>query len=299
MTELHGILPALVTPFDDEGAFYAPAFERLLERVYAAGAHGVYVCGQTGEGLLQSVTQRKRAAEVALRYSPRGKQVIIHTGAHSTADAVELTRHASTSGAAAVSSLPPTGPYSFADVYGYYQAIASVSDVPVLVYYFPEVSGAVSSPEQIEDLCGIQNVAGLKFTDFDLFTLSRLTRSGRIVFNGRDEVFAAGMLMGAHGGIGTFYNLVPELFVQVYEAGSSGRWAEARLAQDRINDLIAILIRYPLFPAVKTVLRWSGLDCGGCLGPRRLLTSEQHDALRHDLTEAGFQALIAATEHVR
>ena len=288
MSPFHGILPAVVTPFDDGERFDAAAFERLLERLYAQGVHGVYACGSTGEGLLQSVGQRKQIAELAVRCSPKGKQVILHVGANNTRDAVELTRHAARIGVHAVSSLPPAGGYSFAEIRAYYQAIAAVSDVPVLVYYFPEICPTVSSTEEILELCQIPNVVGLKFTDFDLYKMSILRRHGHVVFNGRDEVLVAGRLMGANGGIGSFYNLVPELFLQVYELTESRRWNEARAIQDRINELIEIVLRFPSIPAIKTMLAWSGLDCGQCLKPRRALTLDEESQLRALLFQSSF-----------
>ena len=211
MSSIKGIMPALVTPFDESGAFAEAAFERLMERVYGAEIDGVYVCGSTGEGLLQSVEQRKRVAEAAVRLSPKGKQVIVHTGAYRTADAVELTRHASACGATAVSSLPPIGIYSFEEIRAYYATLASASDLPFLVYYFPVVAPAIAGAAQVIELCGLKNVIGLKFTDHDFYKLSLIRNTGAVVFNGYDEVLAAGLLMGACGGIGTFYNLVPEI----------------------------------------------------------------------------------------
>ena len=288
MSSFYGILPAVVTPFDDRERFAPGVFERLLERLYARGVHGVYVCGSTGEGLLQSVAQRKQIAEAAVRCSPKGKQVILHVGSNNTEDAVELTRHAASIGVHAVSSLPPAGGYSFAEIRTYYQAIAEVSEVPVLVYYFPDICPTVSSIEQILELCEIANVSGLKFTDFDLYTLSILRRHGHVVFNGRDEVLVAGRLMGANGGIGSFYNLVPELFLQIYELTESGRWKEARAIQDKINELIEIVLRFPAVPAIKTMLGWSGLDCGQCLKPRRALTVNEESQLRALLSQSSF-----------
>lgn len=285
---LSGILPAIVTPFTAEGAFHPAAMEKLLDRLYAAGVHGVYVLGQTGEGILTPPPVRKQVAEFVLRNSPKDRCVIIHTGAPRTADAVELTRHASSAGAHAVSSLPPAGNYTFAEVRAYYEAVAGVSACPVLVYYFPEVSASIASADQILDLCSIPNVVGLKFTDFDLFKLSRIALSGLTIFNGRDEVLAAGMLMGAHGGIGTFYNLLPHEFVEVYGHARAGRWAEARRVQDRINELIALTLRFPPFPAVKKMLEWSGIECGRCIAPRRALTPAEEAALRDALAAANF-----------
>jgi len=292
-TEIQGILPALVTPFDNDGCFSAPAFERLLQRIYEAGVDGVYVCGSTGEGLLQSVDQRKRVTEVAVRCSPRGKQVIVHTGAHRMCEAIELTRHAAKAEATAVSSLPPPGAWPFDEIRSYYRALCTAADIPFLVYYFPAVSPAITTTGQILDLCSLPNVIGLKFTDHNLYKMSLIRNTGAVVFNGYDEVLVAGLLMGASGGIGTFYNLVPELFVQVHRLARQGCWNEARAVQARINELIELTLRYPCFPAVKALLRWSGIDCGPCLEPRRPLTNEEEHGLRDALLASSFAHLAA------
>jgi N-acetylneuraminate lyase len=291
VSPLGGILPALVTPFDEQGRFCEPAFEQLLERVYQADVDGVYVCGSTGEGLLQPVEQRKRVAEAAIRCSPPAKHVIVHTGAHRTSDAVELTRHAAKAGAAAVSSLPPAGAYSFEEIREYYRTLATASDVPFLVYHFPGASPVVLGVNQILELCALPKVAGLKFTDYDLYKLSRVRNSGAVVFNGYDEVLAAGLLMGADGGIGSFYNLVPGLFVEVHRQSLAGHWEKARAAQASINELIELVVRYPCFPAIKTILRWGGIDCGRCLEPRRALTPTEERELRAALESSTFAAL--------
>jgi len=104
--------------------------------------------------------------------------VIVHVGSHRTADPVELARHASRIGATAVSALPPLGGYGFAEIRAYYQAIAEVSDVPVLVYFFPVLYPGVETADQALELCGVPNVAGLKYTDFDLYRLNLLKRRG-------------------------------------------------------------------------------------------------------------------------
>jgi len=291
-SNFHGIFPAVVTPFDEHENFAPAAFQRLLERLYAAGIDGLYVNGQTGEGLLQPVEQRKRVAEVALRSTPKGKSVIVHVGACRTADAVELARHAAAIGVHAISSLPPLGPYSFAEVRAYYQAIAAVSDLPILVYYFPEICPAIHGARQMLELLEIPNVIGLKFSDFDLYTLSLLKKRNCVIFNGRDEVLTAGLLMGADGGIGSFYNLVPQLFVEVFQLTRQNQWNAARQVQLRINELVEIGLRFPLFPAIKTILRWQGLDCGQTLAPRRALTDEEGRCLRELLRASSFAFLV-------
>lgn len=289
MTTLAGILPAVVTPFDADNIFNARSFEKLLQHVYAADVHGVYLCGSTGEGMLQPVAQRKQVAEVALRNSPPGKIVAVHVGANTTAEAIELARHAARIGAHAVSSLPPlVGGYSFAEIKTYYEQLAAASELPLLLYFFPEVSPAIKTADQVLELAGIENVAGLKFTDYDLYTMLRLKQQGATIFYGRDEMLSAGLLLGADGGIGSFYNVIPGAFMQMWQLAQEGCWDETQALQARINEFITITLRYPLFPALKTILGWAGIDCGPCLAPRRRsLSAEESARLRDELTRAG------------
>ena len=286
---LRGVIPAILTPLDQEERFASKPMEQLLERLYSAGSDGMYVCGQTGEGLFLPAEDRKQAAEVAVRNSPLGKHVIVHVGASRTAEAVELARHAAQIGAHAISSLPPSAAFSFPEVRAYYEAIAAAAGIPVLVYYFPEFSRSVATLDEIYSLCSIPNVVGLKFTDFDFYRLSLISRAGHVIFSGRDEAFAAGVLMGATGGIGSFYNIVPELFVEVWQAGCAGDYKRARAVQDRINDLIRAVLQFPMMPALKTILTWSGIDCGPAVAPRRRLTREEEHKLREALTGAGYK----------
>lgn len=287
-----GILPAVVTPLDGAGRFQEGPFERLLGRLYGAGVHGVYVCGTTGEGVLQSSEQRKRVAEAAVASSPPGKRVIVHVGARSTAEAVALAEHAAAAGADAVSSLPPLGNYSFAEVHAYYERLAQASGVPLLLYFFPAASPAVTSLDELLALCALPNVAGLKFTDFDLYKLATLHAEGYAVLNGKDEVLAAGLLMGADGGIGSFYNLVPAWFVRLYDLARAGAWEEARAVQRDINRLIRLTLRFPALAAHKAMLAWSGIDCGACLLPHRPLSKEEEGELKAELERTGLAEAV-------
>ena len=105
----------------------------------------------------------------------------------------------------------------------------------------------------------------------------------QIVFNGRDEVLSAGLLMGAGGGIGSIYNIKPAWFVELYRHARASRWAEARQVQDRINDLIRILLEFPFMSALKQVMTWEGIDCGLALRPRRPISLQQRSDLKNAL----------------
>jgi N-acetylneuraminate lyase len=290
MQAIHGVIPALITPLHPDGSLNEDTLAQLISRLYLAGCHGLYVAGSTGEGLLLSLPLRKQLAEAVMRLSPPGKATIIHVGTLNTPDAIRLAKHAAALGATAISSLPPAGPYGFAELRGYYQSLAAESPLPLLIYFFPELAPAIRGYAQLAELCSLPNVIGLKFTDFDFYTLARVKKLGSLVFNGRDEALACGMLMGADGGIGSFYNIAPELFVSLYAAARSGDWTEVQKQQARINELIAIVLAYPLFPALKQILAWQGLDCGVCVAPRLPLTDSQQRQLRIELENAGFLA---------
>jgi N-acetylneuraminate lyase len=284
---VEGILPALMTPITAAGQVDTAAIETLIGRLYAAGVHGLYVCGQTGEGLQQSVAMRKTALEAALAASPRDKHVIAHVGAAHLGDAIELARHAARHGARAVSSLPPAGGFSYEEIRGYYTHLAEASEIPLVLYFYPEVAPGLRAAQVVE-LCSVPNVAGVKFTSFELNRIAEMNRSDTFVLNGRDEVLAAGLLMGACGGIGSFYNLAPALCVRIWDAAQRGDWPEARASQDRLNTLISTVLRFPMIPAIKKLLEWSGVPCGAVLPPRSSLTAGEEIALREAITAAGF-----------
>src|SRR5262245_41398309 len=172
---LGGILPAVVTPFDANGRFAAKPFEQLLSRVYAAGVHGIYISGTTGEGPLQSVAERKAVIDAAVANSPAGKQVMVHVGASSPRDALELAAYAAGAGAHSISSLPPLGgSFNFEEIRDYYRRLGAESALPLVVYFFPQVAPALSTRAQLMEICALPNVAGFKFTNFDLFTLAQV-----------------------------------------------------------------------------------------------------------------------------
>ncbi len=294
MNNFAGILPALLTPLNEAGDLNTQTLERLLARLYDSHVQGVYLCGSTGEGMLQSAAQRKRITEIAVKKSPPEKQIIVHVGANTTAETIDLARHAAQVGAHAISSLPPlTRAYSFAEIKTFYAELAAASELPLLLYYFPEVSPAITSAEQILELCALPNVIGLKFTSYDLYTMLRLKQAGATVFYGRDEMLTAGLLFGADGGIGSFYNVIPQLFMSVWYETRKNHHDVARHVQERINEFITITLRYPLFPALKTILSWTGIDCGPCVAPRRArLTETEAHQLREELQCAELYDLL-------
>jgi N-acetylneuraminate lyase len=290
---LTGILPAVVTPFDERGRFAEAPVERLLHFVYEAGVHGVYVCGQTGEGLLQRVESRRRATELAVRHSPKGKTVVVHVGAHRLDDAVELAAHARRAGAHAISSLPPAGTYSFAECRRTTRRwppprtsrSSSITSARSTLRSAPPIRSSSSAPSPTSWASSSRTTI--------LYKLLTIKRRGATVFNGRDEVLV-GLLMGADGGMGTFYNLVPQWFVELYGLAKAGDWNAAQRVQTRINDLIRVGLSLSRVPRGQADSRVDGLESGRCVAPRRSLTEAEELQLRTHLDEKG---LLEALRH--
>jgi N-acetylneuraminate lyase len=286
---LRGIYPAIVTPLTGDGELATDVLERLLARLLAAGVDGVYAAGSTGEGMRMSLGAREALVDCLMSHLPRGKKLLVHVGAARVEDAIRLAVHAAKAGAHAVSSLPPQG--EFSAVRDYYTRLAEQSPLPLIVYYFPEACpGAFQKPEELEEICALPKVSGLKFTDYNLFLLERLTALGKVVYNGRDEVLAAGLLMGAQGGIGSTYNLAPELYVALYRHTLQGEWEQARQLQRTLNQLIAALIKYPFLPALKAALSCAGFECGPTLNGQRFESVAQQQQFLSELAQVMPQA---------
>jgi len=281
-----GVYPAAVSPRDAAGAFSVSAFEKLIDRLYVAGVHGLYVCGNTGEGYLMSAAERKLAAEVAVKASAGRGKVVVHVGAPAERDAVELAEHAARAGADGISSLPPyVQRYRFADILGYYAHLAQAGGIPLFVYYIPVVTHQDFTLEEVDRLLSIEGVWGLKFTNHNLYLMEGILNGPRKphVFNGHDEVMLAGLVMGAQGGIGTFYNVMPGHFVGIYEAVERRDLATGKTLQAEVNRIIRVVQNYGGHTGTREILRMQGIECGDPMLPTRPFSEEEQIRFRQEI----------------
>lgn len=283
------ILPALVTPLLPDGSLDVASAERLIDHLYSRGVGGLYVTGSTGEGIYLDPAIRRKITEIAIARSRGRGNVIVHVGAIQASLAFELAQHAADSGADAVSSIPPfAGGYSWDEVHCFYSELARRSPLPVIAYYIPGLTGKAHSIDDLASLLKLPNIAGFKSTDANLYNMQRLAaRFGpdQIMYNGPDEMLALGLQFGAHGGIGTTYNFMPDLILQVYHHCRQGEFASAVAAQRQANDIIEPLLLFQGLAASKQILVWQGLiDHATCAAPRASLTDAQQRQLRERLS---------------
>ncbi|RAU91932.1 N-acetylneuraminate lyase [Paenibacillus sp. YN15] len=279
LERLQGIIPAMITPYDKSGAIDQQATRRLVRHLLQKRVSGFYLSGSTGEGFLQTADERELFLEVVLDEVRGAVPVIAHVGAMDTASCIRLSKHAARVGADAVSSVAPFyykhGPEQ---IRGHYLDIAMAADVPLIIYHFPAMTGVQSTVRFYEELSREDNVIGVKFTSMDTFQLQQLIDAcgpDFRVFNGPDECLLAGLAVGCCGAIGSTYNIMPELFVELYRSFQAGDLTKARALQTQANRVIAELLQYDFIAFEREVLRLQGIDTGLPRKPIQQLTEEQ------------------------
>ena len=292
MRELEGIYPAIVTTFDGSGAFDPRRMRAVVRHQLDAGVHGFYVCGGTGEGMLLRVDERRAVLETVLDEVRGRAGVIAHVGAFQTPDTLALARHAGEAGADAIAALPPAYFYKpdGPALVSYYQAVAESSDLPLLIYNIPARTGIAMTQDLFEQLLKVENIVGMKDSSGDLYSMG-LFLAGEtkpLIFNGEDSVQLAALMAGARGGIGASYNMMPGLFVKLWDAVQDKDMDTAAQTQARANELMNAMDVVDLFAGLKQTLAWMGLECGVPRSPLRGLTEQETGKLRHELDKVGF-----------
>ncbi len=293
MDNLRGIFPATVSTFDMDGRFDPVSMRRIVRHQIDAGVDGLYVCGGTGEGLLMNFKERQDLLETVLDETRGDVTVIAHVGAFQIPETIALARHASGIGVDAISALPPSYFYKPDEIsqINYYKSIAQVSEVPLLIYNIPQRTGIAMTEVLYEELIQVDNIIGMKDSSGDIYTLGHLAGKWKesVIFEGEDGLLLPGLIAGAIGGIGASYNLMPDLFVQLWEAYQGKNIDKAAGIQARVNEIIqALLISPDLIGGIKQVLAWMDLECGPPRSPNRTLSSEESAKLRQAFDSIDF-----------
>lgn len=275
---LGGVFSALVTPFHADGSLNLGMLAPLAEFELAQGLHGFYVGGSTGEAFLQTPAERQMVLAAFARAVNGRAKLIAHVGAIATDEAIGLAHAAADAGYDAVSAIPPFYyDFSVAEVLAHYRALADATPLPLIVYNFPAKSARPLSTADLLALLAHPKIIGVKHTSQNLYQLERLKTAApdAVIYNGFDEMFAGGVAMGADGGIGTTFNVMGRLFVDMLAALRRGDMAGAQALQTHANAVIDVLIEVGVFPGTKAILKILGLDCGPCRRPFSLLSEVQ------------------------
>ena len=217
MEKFKGIFTALLTPFDKNYKVNEKELEKLVKFNIEKGVTGFYVGGSTAEAFLLSTDERKQIMDVVKSVAPN-HTLIAHIGSINEIEARELGKHAQKLSYDLVSSVAPFYyKFSFNEIKNYYFRLAEASQLPMLVYHFPAFSGVNMGVSEMSEFLSDDRFIGIKYTSNDFFTLEQCKTNfpDKIVYNGFDEMFLAGLSMGADGGIGSTYNFMADKFVQI------------------------------------------------------------------------------------
>jgi 4-hydroxy-tetrahydrodipicolinate synthase len=285
----HGVLPALVTPFtDDGGAIATDALGATVERLVGAGVGGLVPGGSTGEFTTLTNAERRQLVEATVEAAAGRVPVVAGTGALSTRETVELSVHAERAGAAAVMIVPPFyDALSWRELRAHYTAVADAIGIPIMYYNLPSASGVTLTAEELAEL----PITCLKDTGGDAVAATELIQGdGPTLLNGWDTLTFAALAAGVRAVVWGTASIVPEPCVELHRLLIDDLdLREARELWARLWPLCRFLEGQSYPAAVKAACRL----VGDTTGPVRAPLLELDDAATTELAALLEQATLA------
>ena len=269
-----GIFPAFYACYEDDGSVSPARTRALAKYLLDKGVKGLYVGGSSGECIYQSVAERKVILENVMAEVGGKMTIIAHVACNNTADSQELARHAESLGVDAIASIPPIyfhlPPYGIADYWNDISAAAPNTDF--IIYNIPQLAGVSLTIPLLQEMKKNPRVIGVKNSSMPTQDIQMWKDEGGpdfVVMNGPDEQFISGLAMGATGGIGGTYAVMPELYLKVMSLYQAG---EMKLAAEIQNEICRIIYKMcsahgNLYAVMKAVLKKHGMDVGSVRKP--------------------------------
>jgi 4-hydroxy-tetrahydrodipicolinate synthase len=287
----YGVLPALITPFTDDGAAIdTESLAAIVERLIGAGAGGLVPGGSTGEFTTLSHSERRQLIEVTVEAAAGRVPVVAGTGALSTRETVELSVHAERAGAAAVMVVPPFyDPLSWRELLAHYTAVADAIAIPIMYYNLPGATGVRLTAAQLREL----PVSCLKDTGGDATAATELIQTdGPTLLNGWDTLTFAALAAGVEAVVWGTASILPEQCVELHRLLIEELdLAAARELWARLWPLCQFLEGQSYSAAVKAACRL----VGDATGPVRAPLQELDDAATSELSALLHRATMAPT----
>lgn len=275
-----GVIPAFYACYDKEGNISPEGVQALAKYFVAKGVKGVYVGGSSGECIYQSVEDRKITLENVMKAAEGKLTVIAHVACNNTKDSVELAKHAESLGVDAIAAIPPIyfhlPEYAIAKYWNDISAAAPNTDF--VIYNIPQLAGVALTMSLFAEMRKNPRVIGVKNSSMpvqDIQMFKQAAGEGYIIFNGPDEQFMSGRVIGAEGAIGGTYGVMPELFLKLDECVKAGDMDRAREIQYAVDAVIYKMCSAHgnMYGVIKAILKKNeGLELGGVREPLPSLT---------------------------
>ena len=285
MPPFQGSITALITPFKG-GDVDAAAFRRLVEWQIGQGTHGLVPCGTTGESPTLDHDEHKRVVELCIETAAGRVPVIAGTGSNSTAEAIELTRHAQTAGAdAALVVTPYYNKPTQEGLYLHFKAVADSADIPIVIYNIPGRSVVDMSVATMARLFKLKNIVGVKDATANMARVSQQRAElGKdfIQLSGEDATALGFMAHGGQGCISVTANVAPALCAEFQLACLAGNFRLALQLQDRLMPLHDALF----VESNPTPVKYAASRLGLCSADTRLPLAPLAPASRKKVDDA-------------
>lgn len=243
---LRGVVPAIITPFTDDGTIDHAMLERQVGYLSDAGVHGIFACGGTGEGAYLTTSERLEILRTIRSALAADKFICAAVLAPGTQDVLEQMRAISASGA---DYMVAAAPFYYAmrqgDLIDHFQRVAAEAPVPLIAYNIPSATHNPLSVQTMLEIATIPNIVGMKDSSGDFVGLTRALLSSPPVdfrwFVGEDYLCGPALLCGADGVVSGLANARVEPFIDLYAAHERGDRVGVLDAQARINRLYEII----------------------------------------------------------
>jgi 2-dehydro-3-deoxy-D-pentonate aldolase len=292
-----GLMPAMVTPFDERGEVDLVATEAVIERFIEAGVDGISPLGSTGEFSHLTGEERKRFAKEVVRIVAGRVPLVVGVGAAGTKEMVELARHAESAGADAVLVVSPFyWKIGEEALFKHFATVAESVGIPVVIYNLPMLTGIDLSPSLIARIAAeCPNVSGLKDTVTEyLHTVGALREVKRVrpdfsVLSGWEDLILPSLLAGADGSICAFANVAPELLVELVRSARVGDLGRAAELHRQVLTLVTLgAYSDPPMSAIKLAMNRLGVPISPAVrGPALPVPEEAHGKVEGVLREVG------------
>jgi dihydrodipicolinate synthase/N-acetylneuraminate lyase len=295
---IHGIIPPMVTPLLDRDSLDVAGLEKLIEHILAGGVHGLFILGTTGEA--PSLSQRLRR-ELIERVCEQVKgRVSVLVGITDTCfvESVNIACKAKDAGAQAVVLAPPYYfPAGQGELLEYLEHLMPELPLPLVLYNMPSYTKLVFEPKTVKAAAAISGIVGIKESSGDMVYFNKLLsllkkRPDFSLLMGHEELLAEAVLEGAHGGVCGGANLVPQLYVDLYNAAYSKDLPTVESLQKKVMRISKAI--YGVGKYESSYLK--GLKCAlSCMGicsdflaePFHRFRSVERKVIRRHLEELG------------
>jgi 4-hydroxy-tetrahydrodipicolinate synthase len=288
---LNGSIVAIATPMFEDGSLDFERFKALIDFQVNAGTSAIVAVGTTGESPTVDVEEHVKIIRTAVEHAAGRIPVIAGTGANSTREAIELSRHAKEVGAKlSLSVVPYYNKPTQEGLYRHFKAIAEGVDLPQILYNVPGRTVADMNNDTVLRLAQVPNIVGIKEATGNMERAADLVRRAPpdfALYSGDDGTGLAFMLLGGHGVISVTANVAPKLMAHVCHAALDGDVRQARSINDKLQALHRDLFVEANPIPVKWLLAEMGLIKPGIRLPLTPLSESFHARLREAKRAAG------------